>query len=785
MSTSHLEFLTDAVLKPLGDLRKDCSRFDIIKKSSTGQLKLENYEVTHIQEEKTITGGRMTRVRRIFVNGPDSGAYASLGWILAADIDNCGICGAPFGLWTHKHHCKGCGNIVCASCSPDDVIIEELEQCGPKRVCNQCYWGQEFVTFLPNLIGEAVTTDLVNLQQILLENIPTYDPLSEKINKPTFNANGEANVTKPTSLKIDIPIPTFLGYSISATPTPGFCIKTKLDHVKIFINCCHHKAVPYGDSNSPTAIVKERILYMVIGQIKETKDKEGELSMVFDAVVNSDDLHIIQIDSTGATRELFYQQLVKKIHLMHALDVDCKTFKILRIAGDYKYCDGHEVSPLIIPPKNWFLRGDDTLPIPPLDATKENLMIDKNTPPNSLLKGSSFKELSSTLKELKDKEPMDDSMVTLTIEPMPAWVIKTKIISSDDNGSKIFINVCHSDLIPLYSTTKIDPKNSRKLTTIGLLQQRYFIHLGSTSNILDKDISTKLYTVLINSSLVDEEAHPLIQDDEDPFTKKLNKCIIEEISMLSDCNIDDDYWSRPKTKRGFKGDELSSITLTIPKKKSIFGQAKEPTNTLLDIKSDKHPVYDPYTHLPHDGSVIRGIILSQHSINSTKGSRTSTIISMLDSSKKQSSIQFVEKCPELCLGTDKSQLPLSTDRLVIQPIVGFVIEAVWYSNQAIYINVCHHPDVGSIDIEYEESYIKNRDSNLSTSSNAENIVNNQCILGTINLINAVRVDGKNVKVVALDVVIPSYLIKMVSIINFYVFYTFLYSNIIILYFIID
>lgn len=759
MSKGHIQFISEAVLRPLGDLRKDCSRYDIIKKSSgTNHVKLDKYEITNIQEEKTITDGRITRVRRVFVDGPDSGLYASVGWILTADIDNCGICGTSFGLWTHKHHCKSCGNIICASCSPDDVIIEQLEECGPKRVCNQCFWGQEIVIFSPNLLGESVKTDLSNLQQILLENIPTYDPLDSKINKPTFNSNG-IQENKPTTLKIEIPMPTFLGYSVSATPTPGFCIKAKLELVKVFINICHHTAVPYSDNNnSPTATKKERILFMVVGQIKETKDKEGELSMVFDVVINSDDLHIIQIDSTGVTRENFYKQLEKKVHLKHALAIDSKNFKVLRIANDYKYCDVNDVSPILIPPKNWFLRNDDTLAMPPIDVTKDNLVVDISSPNPLLLKRGSVKDVIKNI---------DDSMETVTIEPLPAWVIKTKIISPDDSGLKIFINVCHSDLVPLYrdNAIKTEVKSSRKLTTVGLLQQRYYIHLGYSGNILEKEVSTKLYTVLINSSLVDELQHPLIQDDEDPFTKKLNKCIIEEISMITDCNIDDDYWSRPKTKRGFKGDDLLPMIVSLPKKKFLFGvEQRTPSNSILDIKSDKHPEYNPYTPLPHDGSIIRGIIVRQNYMKNAKGSRRNTMFK-LESVNKSASMQYVEDHPDLILGTNKSQLPLSTDRLVIEPKAGFVIEAVWYSNQAIYINVCHHPDVGSIDIEYDEINVLRELSTISNNSvdnGIDNIVKNQCILGTINLINSVRGDGKNIKVVALDVVIPSYLIEMVS-----------------------
>jgi hypothetical protein len=82
-------------------------------------------------------------VNRIFVGSADGGKYCDVGWQLNDDIHYCTLCKASFGMFTYKHHCKGCGNIVCESCSANQTIISELQSLGtPFRTCNLCFFGQ-------------------------------------------------------------------------------------------------------------------------------------------------------------------------------------------------------------------------------------------------------------------------------------------------------------------------------------------------------------------------------------------------------------------------------------------------------------------------------------------------------------------------------------------------------------------------------------------------------------------------------------------------------------------
>ena len=78
-----------------------------------------------------------TKVRRIFARGPDSGEYAEVGWILDNEVDNCMICLKEFKsiFGGTRHHCRGCGNLICSTCSQADAqFVVEIKSAGPQRL---------------------------------------------------------------------------------------------------------------------------------------------------------------------------------------------------------------------------------------------------------------------------------------------------------------------------------------------------------------------------------------------------------------------------------------------------------------------------------------------------------------------------------------------------------------------------------------------------------------------------------------------------------------------------
>ncbi|GIK04259.1 hypothetical protein Aspvir_008338 [Aspergillus viridinutans] len=44
-------------------------------------------------------------------------------WQPDSEVTNCPICGTAFSFWYRKHHCRKCGRVVCAACSPHRITI--------------------------------------------------------------------------------------------------------------------------------------------------------------------------------------------------------------------------------------------------------------------------------------------------------------------------------------------------------------------------------------------------------------------------------------------------------------------------------------------------------------------------------------------------------------------------------------------------------------------------------------------------------------------------------------
>jgi len=58
-------------------------------------------------------------------------------WQNDANITACSQCEVEFGIITRKHHCRFCGQVACASCSPsseEHPLTKTTERC-----CNQCF----------------------------------------------------------------------------------------------------------------------------------------------------------------------------------------------------------------------------------------------------------------------------------------------------------------------------------------------------------------------------------------------------------------------------------------------------------------------------------------------------------------------------------------------------------------------------------------------------------------------------------------------------------------------
>uniref|UniRef100_A0A8C9EQC1 FYVE-type domain-containing protein n=1 Tax=Pavo cristatus TaxID=9049 RepID=A0A8C9EQC1_PAVCR len=65
-------------------------------------------------------------------------------WVPDSSCSHCSACRAPFTLLRRRHHCRSCGKIFCARCSPHTAALPHYGQPRPVRVCTHCHCHTPF-----------------------------------------------------------------------------------------------------------------------------------------------------------------------------------------------------------------------------------------------------------------------------------------------------------------------------------------------------------------------------------------------------------------------------------------------------------------------------------------------------------------------------------------------------------------------------------------------------------------------------------------------------------------
>ncbi|MGH0130007.1 UNVERIFIED_CONTAM: hypothetical protein FKN15_040518 [Acipenser sinensis] len=60
-------------------------------------------------------------------------------WVPDSACNRCSACEIPFTLLRRRHHCRSCGKIFCARCSPHETPIPRFGQLRAVRVCSHCF----------------------------------------------------------------------------------------------------------------------------------------------------------------------------------------------------------------------------------------------------------------------------------------------------------------------------------------------------------------------------------------------------------------------------------------------------------------------------------------------------------------------------------------------------------------------------------------------------------------------------------------------------------------------
>lgn len=121
-----------------GDMWRTHTRANTLNSSSftaNGERNIENFgwrpERRVAAPERRVFSASIGEVSRARVDNNDRGydrypEYQDLDmprWQPDAEVTSCPICGTVFSFWYRKHHCRKCGRVVCASCSPHSIVI--------------------------------------------------------------------------------------------------------------------------------------------------------------------------------------------------------------------------------------------------------------------------------------------------------------------------------------------------------------------------------------------------------------------------------------------------------------------------------------------------------------------------------------------------------------------------------------------------------------------------------------------------------------------------------------
>ncbi|CAI8041251.1 FYVE, RhoGEF and PH domain-containing protein 6 [Geodia barretti] len=69
----------------------------------------------------------------------DSGVFGAQAPIMVPDksVTMCQVCSTLFTFTFRRHHCRGCGKVVCGSCSQWKAFLRYLKK--SERICEKCY----------------------------------------------------------------------------------------------------------------------------------------------------------------------------------------------------------------------------------------------------------------------------------------------------------------------------------------------------------------------------------------------------------------------------------------------------------------------------------------------------------------------------------------------------------------------------------------------------------------------------------------------------------------------
>lgn len=95
--------------------------------------------VTDLRKVTVNVQGAPVEVVVCFVQASDSLSLGDTGWVINAGCNACLQCGVRFSVRCRRHHCRGCGLLLCAKCCNRTSLIEGFGASRRERVCGSCW----------------------------------------------------------------------------------------------------------------------------------------------------------------------------------------------------------------------------------------------------------------------------------------------------------------------------------------------------------------------------------------------------------------------------------------------------------------------------------------------------------------------------------------------------------------------------------------------------------------------------------------------------------------------
>jgi hypothetical protein len=115
-------------------------------------------------------------------------------WQPDSEATHCPICDTHFSFWYRKHHCRKCGRVVCASCSPHRITIprqyivrppEPIEEATPERLPRRHSYSASFVDLTTDTGHDSPVSNRI-------DSIDSYHPAN-----PALGGGEEVRLCNP------------------------------------------------------------------------------------------------------------------------------------------------------------------------------------------------------------------------------------------------------------------------------------------------------------------------------------------------------------------------------------------------------------------------------------------------------------------------------------------------------------------------------------------------------------------------------------------------------------